>query len=143
MEIEGEYFRDGKWWVADIPILDAITPAKTRKGLGEMVEDLVESLVNRTGFETSVVLRSDGTLRVRSSDQNLLFGITLKRLRQKSGLTLVQAAARLGSSSQNSIARYEKGACSPTLEKVEELLRAVSVEKTITLRVDSRSEPGL
>ena len=44
----------------------------------------------------------------------------------KCGLSLAEAAERLGAKSRNVCARYERGDSSPTLEKLSELMAAVS-----------------
>jgi transcriptional regulator with XRE-family HTH domain len=50
----------------------------------------------------------------------------LRRQRQKSGLSLAEAADRLGARSRNAYARYEQGRTVPTVAKLDELLKAVA-----------------
>ena len=49
-------------------------------------------------------------------------------------LTLSEAAERLGAKSRNAYARYEQGRCVPTVEKLDELLRAVAPNRDIVVR---------
>ncbi|NJN36281.1 MAG: helix-turn-helix transcriptional regulator [Nitrospiraceae bacterium] len=59
----------------------------------------------------------------------------LRRQREKRGLTLAQAAERLQQTSRNAYARYEQGRAVPTVDKLEELLRAVAPEDKLVWRV--------
>jgi transcriptional regulator with XRE-family HTH domain len=55
-----------------------------------------------------------------------LIRLLLQRRREMSGLSLGEVAQRLGAKSRNAYARYERGQAVPSLEKLDELLRAVS-----------------
>ena len=47
------------------------------------------------------------------------------------GLTLAEAAERLGQRSKNAYARYEQGKTMPTVEKLEQLLTAIAPDQKI------------
>ena len=83
MRVQGRVFKDGKFWLAEVPILDAMTQGFTRA---------------------------------------------------LSGLSLAEAAERLGAKSRNAYARYERGDSSPTLEKLSELMAAVSPSEDFVLQ---------
>ena len=51
-----------------------------------------------------------------------LVSLLLRRQRERSGLSLADAAARLGARSRNAYARYERGTSLPTIEKLDALL---------------------
>ena len=55
-----------------------------------------------------------------------MISLLLRRQRQKSGLSLVEAADRLGARSRNAYTRYEQGRTVPTVAKLDELLEAVA-----------------
>lgn len=55
-----------------------------------------------------------------------MLALMLRRQRQRHGLSLAQVARKLKASSRNSYARYEQGRAMPTVEKLAELLSAVS-----------------
>ena len=57
--------------------------------------------------------------------------LLLRRQREKSGLSLADVANRLGAKSRNAYARYERGTSVPTIEKLDELLQAVSPDQDI------------
>ena len=50
----------------------------------------------------------------------------LHRQRTRNGLSLPEAARRLGAKSPDAYARYERGDSCPTLEKLSELMAAIS-----------------
>ena len=52
--------------------------------------------------------------------------LMLRRQRVKNGLTLSDVANRLGAKSLNSYARYEQGRAVPSIERLDQLLAAVS-----------------
>jgi len=47
VRFQGKVYKDGKFWLAEIPILDAMTQGYTRKEAYIMVKDLLETLANR------------------------------------------------------------------------------------------------
>ena len=61
-----------------------------------------------------------------------MIGLVLRRQRERSGLSLAQAAQRLGVKSRNAYARYERGTSVPSVEKLGQLIKAVS-EKDLVL----------
>ena len=98
-----------------------------------MVEDLFESLVNRQGFKVTVHPGKHGDFEVSANDPRLLIILFLRRQREKSGLSLSEAAERLGAKSRNAYARYERGTSMPSLEKLSELYQAVAPGRDIVL----------
>lgn len=46
MRFSGKIFKDGHFWLAEIPILDLMTQGQTKTEAYEMVADMLESLVN-------------------------------------------------------------------------------------------------
>jgi len=125
MRFQGKIYKDGKFWLAEIPILEAMTQGHTRKEALEMVADMVETMANKKGFKAEVVLGSGGNFEVGSEDLKPLISLLLQRKRELSNLSLAQAAERLGASSRNAYARYEQGRSVPTVVKLNELLNAV------------------
>lgn len=62
-----------------------------------------------------------------------MISLLLQRKREISGLSLAQVADRLGASSRNTYARYEQGKSVPTVEKLNDLLHAVSPQSDIVI----------
>jgi len=64
----GRMYRDGKFWLIEIPILNVMTQGYTRKEAFEMIADLVETLADKHGFSVTVHPGENGAFEVSSSD---------------------------------------------------------------------------
>jgi hypothetical protein len=133
MRFAGKIYKDGKFWLAELPILDAMTQGRTRNEAFAMVADLLETLVDRPGFTVYVHPGEEDHFEVSASDMRPLVSLLLRRQREHSGLSLADAAARLGAKSRNAYARYERGTSLPTVEKLDALLHAVSPDRDFVL----------
>ena len=131
MRFSGSVYKDGKFWLAEVPILEAMTQGTTKKEAFEMVKDLVETLANVPDFDVTVYPGKEGTFELGSEDTRTMIRLLLRRQREKSGLSLADVAHRLGAKSRNAYARYERGSSVPTVEKLDELLQAVSPDQDI------------
>ena len=111
-----------------------------------MVADLLETLANRPGFSVQVHPGKHEAFEVSAADTRGLMSLLLRRQRERSGLYLAEAAARLGAKSRNAYARYERGTAVPTLDKLTELLQAVTPGQDFVLQPtswdDSRPVPS-
>jgi predicted RNase H-like HicB family nuclease/DNA-binding XRE family transcriptional regulator len=134
MRLHGRVYKDGKFWLAEIPLLDAMTQGRTRKEAFAMVADLLETLANRPGFSIQVHPGKHEAFEISATDSRRLISLVLRRQRERSGLSLAEAAARLGVKSRNAYARYERGTSAPTLEKLTELLQAVAPGQDFVLQ---------
>lgn len=126
MRFYGKVYKDGNYWLVEIPILDAMTQGRTKKEAFIMAKDLLESLANRSDFSVDIHPGKQDDFEVSSPDIRGMISLLLRRQRQHSGLSLAEAAERMGAKSRNSYARYEQGISVPTLEKLNQLLQAVS-----------------
>jgi DNA-binding XRE family transcriptional regulator len=133
MRFYGKTYKDGKFWLAEVPLLDAMTQGHTRKEAFLMAKDLLESLANRPGFSVTVHPGKHGDFEVSSNDSRGLISLFLRRQRERSGLSLSEAAKRLGAKSRNAYARYERGTSMPSIEKLAELYQAVAPGEDIVL----------
>lgn len=126
MRFQGKLYKDGKFWLAEVPIFAAMTQGRTRKEALAMIADWFETIINRPGFSVTVHEGKKEDFEISASDTKAMVCLLLQRQRQLSGLSLAGAAERLGAKSRNAYARYEQGASVPTVEKLDQLLRAVS-----------------
>jgi hypothetical protein len=133
MRFQANLSRDGKWWLAEVPVFDAMTQGRTRREALDMVADWFITLVDRKGFSVQIHATGKQDFEVSSDDARTMISLLLQRQRQKSGLTLAQAADRLGVRSRNAYARYEQGASVPTVEKLDQLLRAIAPDRELVL----------
>ena len=61
-------YRDRKFWLIEIPILDVMTQGYTRKEAFGMITDSVEPLPDKNGFSVIVHPGKNGTFEVSPSD---------------------------------------------------------------------------
>lgn len=54
MRFSGKIYKDGKFWLAEIPILDLMTQGHTKGEAYRMVVDMLESLINNKDFKAEV-----------------------------------------------------------------------------------------
>lgn len=138
MRFEGTVVRDGKWWVAEIPLLNAMTQGRSRKEALEMIADWLETMSGRNDFHATVFPRGRQDFEVAGSDAGTMTALLLRRRRETSGQSLRDVASRLGSVSRNAYARYERGDAVPTVEKLDALLKATSPDGDFVIRESRR-----
>jgi len=142
MEMEGKIWKDGKFWLVEIPALDGMTQGKTRKEALAMAEDLVFEMAKSyfedeigKNFTITVIDYKKDTIGVTASDNKLFLALSLRRQREKSGSTVREASKRLGSKSPNGYAQYERGKTSISVDKYEKLLIAANPFDKLRLRI--------
>lgn len=133
MRFQGKVYKDGNFWLAEVPIFDAMTQGHSRKEALAMIVDWFETLANCSDFSVQVYEGNKGEFEIGASDTKVMICLLLQRQRQLSGLSLAAAAKRLGAKSRNAYARYEQGTSVPSVEKLDELLQAVSLGKDFIL----------
>lgn len=115
-----------KYWSVEIPALAIHTQGKSKKDAYAMTKDAIESLVDVKGFEVTCEPSGDRAFLIGANDLDVFVPFILRRIRMAHNLSAREVAKRLNSSSPNSYARYEQGKATPTLKKLEELLRAIN-----------------
>ncbi len=142
MEMEGKIWKEGRFWLVEVPTLDAMTQGRTRKEALFMIKDLVFEMVQsyfiKDVGEDFIVTVSDykkNVIGISSNDNKLLLALSLRKQREKSGSTIREAAERLGSKSPNAYAQYERGRTSISVDKYEQLLHAANPRKQSFLRI--------
>lgn len=134
MRFQGCVRKDGRFWVAEVPVFDALTQGRSRKEALVMTEDWFRTMIDQKGFTVAVEAVRDHEFEVFAADSRSMISLLLRRQRQKSGLSLAQIAERLGAKSRNAYARYEQGVSVPTVDKLDELLRAVAPGRDLVLQ---------
>lgn len=141
MELEGKIWKSGKYWLVEVPAIEVMSQGFTRKEALEMIVDAVEGLVScyfPDESESFTVTIQDYKKRVfglSSSKNSVMLAFSLKRQREVSKSTVREVSERLGSSSPNAYARYEKGRARISLDQYERLLQAVNPKQNFHLRV--------
>jgi DNA-binding XRE family transcriptional regulator len=83
-------------------------------------------MIGRDGFKATVFPRGTREFEISGNDPAAMIALLLQQKRQASGASLRDIAKRLGASSRNAYARYERGDSVPSLEKLDALLKAAS-----------------
>jgi len=133
MRFQGSVERDDAFWLAAVPVFDAMTQGRTRHEALEMMTDWFVTMLGRPRAVVRIHTTGRAAFEVAADDTRSMVSLLLRRQRQKSGLSLAQAADRLGARSRNAYARYEQGGCVPTMEKLDALLRAIAPGQDIVL----------
>ena len=131
MRFRGKLQRDGKHWLAEVPVFDAMTQGRTRGEALDMIADWFASIAGRPRLDVRVVNVGSTDFEIAAVDTRPMISLLLRRQRQKSGLSLAAVAQRLGVKSRNAYARYEQGTTVPTVEKLAELLHAIAPDREI------------
>ncbi|MBZ0107647.1 MAG: hypothetical protein K8F52_03165 [Candidatus Scalindua rubra] len=100
MRFSGKIYKNGKFWLAEIPILDVMTQGHSRKEAFEMVGDLIETMADKEGFHVSVYSNRQEYFEIGSEYTRTLVSILLQRKRELSGLSLAQVVEKIGTSSR-------------------------------------------
>jgi predicted RNase H-like HicB family nuclease len=135
MRFEGRIRKDGRYWLVEIPAFDAFTQGRTKREAHEMAKDLIETMANTPDFEVTVYPRDKTSFEIGANRVGVLVALLLRRQRERQGLSLAEAAERLGQRSRNAYARYEQGKAMPTVEKLEQLLKAIAPDQTIVWHI--------
>lgn len=135
MRFPGRIKKDGKFWLVEIPAFDAMTQGRTKREAFEMAKDLIETMAGVKGFRATVYPTGGATFEIGANRVGVLLALLLRRQRERHGLTLQEAAERLGQRSRNAYARYEQGRAMPTVEKLEQLLKAIAPDQKIVWHI--------
>lgn len=141
MEFEGKIWKSKKHWLVEVPSLNTMTQGKTRKEALFMIEDAILEYINyffegeADGFKVQINDYKKSVIGVTSNNNKLLLALSLRKQREKSGLTIREASERLGSKSPNAFGQYEKGKIRISLDQYEKLLYAANPNQQRSLRV--------
>jgi DNA-binding XRE family transcriptional regulator len=123
-------------WLIEVFALGAMTQGRTRKDAFEMMTDWVRNALRKPEFH--VVFHSSGNraeFTMGAEQDGPLLALLLRRQRELNGVSLSEAAQRLGVSSKNAYARYERGDCNPTLGKLKQLMKAVQPNAEVVVSI--------
>jgi len=90
-----------------------------------MIADAIEILVDRKGFSVDVRPLTGSAFTIGANQESVLIALMLKRQREAHRLTLMDVARRLKAKSPSTYARYERGKSLPTVEKLDQLMKAI------------------
>lgn len=126
MKIIGKVWksRTDDFWLVEVPLLDVMTQAESKKETASMIKDAIECLVDDSSFVVQASLI--GTIVcIEANDPKKLIALILKQQRYRKKLTLEEVAQHLNAKSINEYAQYEQGKHQPSFEKFAQLLQAI------------------
>jgi predicted transcriptional regulator len=100
-----------------------------------MREFHVVLVFGQDGFRVTAYPMRGELFEIEANRVGILIALLLRRQRERHGLTLNEAAERLGQRSRNAYARYEQGRAMPSVEKLEQLLKAIAPDQKIVWRI--------
>ena len=133
MLFDAKIYKDGKFWLAEIPTLDAMTQGRTKAKAIAMLKDWVKSSVD--GVDVKIHETLGGGFVVVTDDSMEMFAFLLQRQRLKAGLTVRQVAHKLGFKSHNGYAQYERGQHELSLSQLQKFLTAISPARKAQLKI--------
>lgn len=142
MEFVGKIWKDGKFWLVEVPVMDICTQGHTRKEALMMIEDAIIELLKSyfqkdelKDFKLEILDHDKNSIGIRASNNNIMLSFSLIRQRVMSKSTVREVAERLGSKYPNSYSQYERGRMHISLDQYERLLQAVNPVSPPILRV--------
>ena len=128
MKLEGylEKPADDRLWGVNIPCIGVYTQGRTKKEAYLMAKDAIECLVDTPDFSVKVLPDKNLNFYVSSSNMAPLIGLLLAQKRKEQGLTIQEVALRMGFNSSTAYARYENGKVNPSLDKLDQILKAIN-----------------
>lgn len=93
MKVQGRVFKDGGFWLAKVPMLDAMTQGVTDDDALVMVKDMVETLADRPGFSVTVQSCSNGDIELSSNDPCGMVALIERRQRNVHALAATPPSA--------------------------------------------------
>ncbi|GDY12661.1 hypothetical protein LBMAG53_15390 [Planctomycetota bacterium] len=129
MIVKGILTKAGRWYAVEAPALDLHTQGRTKAEALRMAVAWVRDILDRQDLAVEATADAKGPgFALRCADPAVLVGLVLRQRRTAAGMTLREAAARMGSTSPNAFARYESGAAMPSVAQLDRLLGAVHAE---------------
>lgn len=75
MNLGGRIYKDGKFWLAEVPIFEAMTLGRTKKEAMAMIADWFETLINKPGFSVTIYPGKKDEFEVGSEDVRAMIGL--------------------------------------------------------------------
>ncbi len=134
MRLVGNYYKDGKFWLCELPFIQLMDQGRTKKECLIMIKDAIEILINDKEFKCEVTELGNGKFAVGTSQVKTLAAFVVRRLREAQGLTIREAGTLLGMKSHTEYARHESGKVAMNMETFNRYVEVLS-SKEITLQI--------
>ena len=134
IKLQGKYYKDGKYWISEIPFIYLMDQGKTKSESLKMIRSSVEELMTNSGFECQIEDKGDGEFVLSSENVKLLTCFVLRRLREAQGLSIREVSALLKHKSHTEYARHEAGTTAMTLETFNRYIEALT-DKELVIQI--------
>lgn len=96
MKLLGNYFKDGKFWIAETPFVNFMDQDRSKSECLAQISSAIEELINVSEFDCSIQDLGNGEFVLSSENTKLLSCFILKRLREAEGISIREMSKRLG-----------------------------------------------
>lgn len=137
---KGKIWKEGHFWLIEVPALDVITQGTTKEEAFEMIADAIESLINTKGFSVEVKRSGQYEFMISATPVAPLIALMFKRQRARKGLSVEDMRQRLDARSRNEYYQYEQGKSTPGIDKILQILKALEIEDALIFNIDRNKE---
>jgi hypothetical protein len=78
MRFAGRVWREGKLWLAEVPILDAMTLGPSRRAAIHRMTHAIEKMAKKRAFRVAVFQAAGGAFEIGSEDADTLVALMLR-----------------------------------------------------------------
>jgi hypothetical protein len=132
MLVEGRCHKVGNQWIGEVPFFQSVfstRPGEERESLFENIKSSADEI----GTEIRLHSEDGDTFMLEIDDISPILPMILKRIRIKKRLSIGEVTKLLGFNSRNSYAQYEYGKTKLTLNKFEEIVKAMAPDYQLVL----------
>lgn len=134
MKLLGNYYKDGNFWISEIPFISLMDQGKTKASSLKMIKSAIEELMKESKLKCEIVDIGSGRFVLSSKDVKLLTCFVLKRIREAQGLSMREVATKLGLKSHTEYARHESGLTAMTVETFNRYIEALT-DKELVIQI--------
>ncbi len=134
MKLQGKYYKDGHFWISEIPFISLMDQGKSKSESLRMIKSSVEELMSEVSLKCEIEDLGDGEFVLASEDVKLLTCFVLRRLREAHGLSIRAVGAKLGLKSHTEYARHESGQTAMTMETFNRYIEALT-DKELVIQI--------
>ena len=136
MRIEGHLWKEGRFWIVEIPALDLMTQGLSKTEAYRVAGTVVEDVVGKDEFKVTVRKSGKDGFVLETNDSLEMISLLLRRQRMKKGISVREASHLMGSNSPNAWGAYEQGKRAPTLDQLERMIRVIDNNSQLVIRID-------
>ena len=131
MRLIGSYYKNGKYWISELPFIQLMDQGYSKKECLQMMKDAILELIDDSEFHCEVTDLGHGKFSVGTSDVKKLAAFVVRRLREAQGLTIREVATMLNMKSHTEYARHESGKVGMNIETFNRYVEALSSKEVI------------